>query len=109
MKEQIPENMIFAERLSKLRMEKGVSARNMSLSLGQSEGYINAIENGKTLPSMTQFLYICEYLDITPSDFFDYETENPKAADKIMAKLKRLNTHQLQAIMTVTDEFLAQT
>ena len=31
----------FAERLSQLRMEKGVSARDMSLSLGQSASYIN--------------------------------------------------------------------
>ena len=35
----------FAARLSKLRQEKGVSARDMSLSLGQSESYINKIEN----------------------------------------------------------------
>lgn len=29
------------ERLAQLRMGKGVSARDMSLSLGQSESYIN--------------------------------------------------------------------
>ena len=49
----------FSERLSQLRQEKGVSARDMSLSLGQSESYINKIENKKTLPSMTGFFYIC--------------------------------------------------
>ena len=43
----------FAERLSKLRINKGVSARDMSLSIGQSAGYINNIENGVNLPSMT--------------------------------------------------------
>lgn len=30
-------------------MEKGVSARDMSLSIGQSESYINKIVNGKAL------------------------------------------------------------
>ena len=30
----------------------------MSLSLGQSESYINKIENRRTLPSMTGFLYL---------------------------------------------------
>lgn len=42
----------FAERLSQLRMEKGVSARDMSLSLGQSASYINKIENRRSLPSI---------------------------------------------------------
>ena len=39
----------------------------MSLSLGQSERYINKIENRRTLPSMTGFFYICEYLILKPN------------------------------------------
>ncbi len=60
----------FSKRLTQLRMEKGVSARDMSLTLGQSESYINRIENGKMLPSMTVFFYICDYLGISPEEFF---------------------------------------
>ena len=48
------------ERLAKLRMQKGVSARDMSLSLGQANNYINNVENKKTLPSMQSFFYISE-------------------------------------------------
>ena len=48
----------FARRMSQLRQAKGVSARDMSLSLGQSAGYINNIENGVNLPSMSTFFYI---------------------------------------------------
>lgn len=59
----------FAKRLSALRQEKGASARDMSLSLGQNAGYINNIENGHNLPSMTVFFYICEYLGITRKNF----------------------------------------
>lgn len=62
---------IFYERLIKLRMEKGVSARDMSLSLGQSAGYINSLENQNAFPSMQVFFYICEFLGVTPSEFFD--------------------------------------
>ena len=36
----------FIKRLTELRINKGVSARDMSLSIGQSAGYINNIENG---------------------------------------------------------------
>ena len=57
----------FIKRLTELRMNKGVSAREMSLAIGQSEGYINNVENGVNLPSMTVFFYICEYLGVTPT------------------------------------------
>ena len=40
---------LFYERLIKLKTEKGVSARDMSLSIGQSAGYINRLENRKGL------------------------------------------------------------
>ena len=63
----------FSKRLAELRQEKGVSARDMSLSLGQSESYINKIENNYAMPSMQGFFYICEYLGITPSEFFNEE------------------------------------
>ena len=59
------------ERLAELRTRKGVSARDMSLSLGQANNYINNIENKKSLPSMPSFFYICEYLGVTPQEFFD--------------------------------------
>lgn len=41
----------FSLRLAKLREEKGVSARDMSLSMGQNPGYINNIESGKSFPN----------------------------------------------------------
>ena len=59
------------QRLTQLRMQKNVSARDMSLSLGQANNYINSIENRKALPSMQSFFYICEYLGVTPQEFFD--------------------------------------
>ena len=45
----------FPVRLAELRGQKNVSARDMSLSLGQSESYINKIENRHILPSMAGF------------------------------------------------------
>ncbi len=62
----------FSKRLSSIRAAKKLSAREMSLSLGQGAGYINNIENGNNLPSMSMFFEICEYLEITPKEFFDY-------------------------------------
>jgi len=62
----------FTRNLSELRTKKGISAREMSLSLGQNSSYINDIENGRALPSLAMFFEICEYLKITPPEFFGY-------------------------------------
>ncbi|MBR3417055.1 MAG: helix-turn-helix transcriptional regulator [Clostridia bacterium] len=52
----------FGDRLAELRIEYGISARDLSLSIGQNEHYINQIENHYFYPSMQAFIYICEYL-----------------------------------------------
>ena len=85
----------FSLRLAQLRSEKGVSARDMSLSIGQNASYINNIENGKALPSMTGFFYICEYLNITPGEFFDAENKNPEKIQEVVENLKKLDSEQL--------------
>ena len=44
----------FYRRIAELRTQKGVSARDMSLSLGQSESYINKIE--KLTPEQSEHI-----------------------------------------------------
>ncbi len=67
------------ERMTQLRLQKGVSEYKMSYDLGHSRGYINNISSGKTLPSMAEFFAICDYFEITPIQFFQQEIENPTA------------------------------
>ena len=88
----------FPTRLAKLRTKKGVSSREMSLSIGQNTGYISNIECGKALPSMSVFFFICEYLQISPSDFFDVENENPEKLRQLIPDLKKLDDEQLDLI-----------
>lgn len=87
----------FAERLSTLRQEKGVSARDMSRSIGQNENYINNIENKKAFPSMTSFFYICEFLKITPAAFFEVQNPNPYRIQQIVSDLIKLNSGSARA------------
>ncbi len=89
------------QRIAKLRTEKNISARELSLQLGQSTGYINTIENGKSLPSMSMFLYICEYFKITPKDFFDEESEYPNIINEIVNEGKKLDKQSLESILMV--------
>ncbi len=57
-------------RLDELRLSKKLSERKLSKQLGKNESYINSISNGKYLPSWTEFFYLCEYFEISPSQFF---------------------------------------
>ena len=92
------------ERLAKLRTQKGVSARDMSLSLGQANNYINNIENKKLLPAMQSFFYICEYLGVTPQEFFDEGNTYPEALREFIAKAKQLDSKSMQYILGIMKE-----
>lgn len=96
----------FSLRLAQLRERKGVSARDMSLSMGQNAGYINNIESGKSMPSLAGIFYICEYLEITPSEFFDLESRNPTKLNGILADLKRLDDRQLDTISKLIKDII---
>ena len=83
------------ERITQLRLQKGVSEYKMSYDLGRSRGYINNISSGKTLPSMTEFFSICDYLGITPVEFFSAQVVNPKLMNETLCKLEQLNEEDL--------------
>ena len=94
----------FYGRLTELRIQKGVSARDMSLSLGQSESYINKIENKRTLPSFTGFIYICEYFGITPQEFFNEQSSSPQKAKELLKELEKLTPEQAEHILQVVKD-----
>lgn len=91
----------FTERLAQLRTAKNVSARDMSLSLGQNDSYINRIELNKSLPSLNTFFYICDYLNITPKDFFDEETHLPTSIKELNQYANKLDEQSLNNLIGV--------
>ena len=94
----------FRSRLTELREKRGFSARDMSLSIGQNPGYIHNIESGKALPSMVAFFYICDYLRISPRDFFDFDCSDPIMFNSISEDLKGLNSGQLANIAAIVKD-----
>ena len=92
---------LFYKRLAELRANKGVSARDMSLSIGQSAGYINALENQNGFPSMQVFFYICEYLGVTPAEFFEEGNRYPGEYQEILSDLKHLDQSSLQNVKAI--------
>lgn len=95
-------------RIAQLRIQKNVSARDMSLSLGQNDSYINRIENKKALPSLQGLFYICEYLGITPQEFFDEGNPYPDQLSQLIVNMKKLDEKALSHIAGLVDELTAK-
>lgn len=98
----------FSSRLAALRMQRGVSARNMSLSLGQSESYINKIENRRTLPSFQGFLYICDYFGLSPHEFFDNRAAAPEKTRLLLRELESLTPEQSEHILQIVRDIVGK-
>lgn len=94
----------FRDRLRFLRNERKVSAREMSLSLGQNESYINKIETGKTSTSISSFLNICEYLAVSPSDFFKEEECNIANIQELLPYLHKLSSRQSKYLLELVKD-----
>lgn len=89
------------DRITRLRMEKGVSEYQMSLELGQNKNYIQGISSGKALPSMKQFLNICDYFEITPEQFFDCDSSCPQLVRKAVEDMKALSDNDLLLLLNI--------
>lgn len=86
------------DRIDRLRIQKNISERGMSLDLGHSPSYIHSIVSGKALPSMAEFLYLCAYFEITPKAFFDEGKDNPQLIDAVAEDLASLSESQIRSI-----------
>lgn len=94
----------FISRLIKLRIAKGVSARSMSIEIGQGNGYINNIENGKYFPSMQIFFYICQYLGVSPKEFFDDGQSTPGKLRELMDSANELDDVQVEHLTAIAKD-----
>jgi transcriptional regulator with XRE-family HTH domain len=92
------------ERLALLRTQMGVSAKDMSLSIGQKETFIEEIEQKRLTPCMEDFLSICEFFKITPGEFFDEKNLNPTLLNQLLQKLLPLSGTALEDLLTHLSE-----
>lgn len=90
-------------RITQLRLKKGVSEYQMSYDLGHSRGYIYNISSGKALPPLKEFFAICEYFDITPAQFFDIEMQSPDLVQEAVEKMKCLDELDIKMILGFID------
>lgn len=89
------------DRITQLRISKGLSEYQLSYDLGHSRGYINNISSGKSLPSMSEFFTICDYFKITPAEFFDSKIKSPTLIAKAISEMESLSEDDILLILTI--------
>lgn len=92
------------DRIYELRTKKGISEYKMSYDLGHSKSYIQSISSGRALPSMTEFLYICEYFGITPKEFFDKNNTEPELLHRLINSASKLSPSDLELLIYLSDK-----
>lgn len=94
---------LIGKRLTQLRLKRDISESKMSRELGQSKGYIQQITSGRSLPSMGMFLTICEYLGVTPQEFFDIDNKDPYGTKSLMDCVKGMENEDLRLLEAVAN------
>jgi len=87
-------------RIKQLRTDRGFSARDMSLSMGQNDAYINHIENPKndTMPSMEGLYLICEFFRMEAGEFFEQNNAHSEIMQEIFRDIKKLDENTLRQV-----------
>ena len=96
----------ISNRITQLRIKKGVSEYKMSYDLGHSRGYVYNISSGKALPPLKEFLAICDYFEISPKQFFDDGTDNPELIQKAISGMNELSEDDLLIILGLINRLL---
>lgn len=102
------ENFI-AERITRLRLDYGVSEYQMSLELGQSKSYVQGITSGKSLPSMKQLFNIADYFGISLSEFFQEDRDKSLVFQNAVNELRKLEDEDITLLMGVVRRISALT
>lgn len=94
------------ERITQLRLKKGVSEYQMSYDLGHSRGYVYNISSGKALPPLKEFFAICDYFEISPQQFFDDSEQNPELIQKALEGMKQLDESDMLMLLGFINRLL---
>ena len=94
------------DRITLLRLRKGVSEYKMSYDLGHSRGYVHNISSGKATPPMKEFFAICEYFELTPQQFFDEGTQNSELIQKAINGMKQLDEKDMLMLLGFINRML---
>ena len=92
------------EKITRLRIKKGVSEYEMSYALGHSRSYIYNISSGRCLPTLEGFLEICEYLEVSPAAFFSDSPAGtvPEDYKALLPILQKLSKDDIALVLAIS-------
>lgn len=99
MKERI---INIGSRLKQRRKEMRIKQTEMAKELGVSQTYLSNIEGGRTNCSITLFVDICNYLNVTP----DYLMLGNRASIDIIDELKMCSSEEIATVKKIVDAFV---
>ncbi len=97
------DQQFIRERISNLRTKKNISEYRMSTDLGHSKSYIQSISSGRSMPSLSEFLYICEYLGVTPKEFFDEDINEPQLVQRLCELTRNMCEADLNILINTAE------
>lgn len=83
-------------------MMAGLVYRIMDTDTGIVNYIIRSLR--KRFSSMQSFFYICEYLGVTPQEFFDEGNPNPTALNEFITEAKKLDSKAMSYILGIMKE-----
>ena len=95
-------------RITSLRLEKGISEYQLSYELGKCKTYIQAISSGKSLPSFDSFFDLCNYFDLTPEEFFAIHDNDTQHRRNLNHNISLLSEEDLALLIEITDRLLSR-
>ncbi|MEY8483192.1 helix-turn-helix transcriptional regulator [Lachnospiraceae bacterium 48-21] len=97
------ETTFIRERITELRLKKGVSEYQMSYALGHNKNYIRAITSGRSLPSVEGLFAIIDYFEMTPAEFFD--KDYPQMIRKAIDYMEKLDDEDMFLLLNIIQMF----
>lgn len=89
----------IGERITELRLKKGVSEYKMSYDLGRNKNYVRTITSGQALPSVNELFNIFEYFKMTPAQFFD--ESYPQMIHQAVEYMKKLDDEDMLLLLNI--------
>lgn len=93
----------IGERITELRLKKGVSEYQMSYDLGHNKNYVRAITSGRSLPSVSGLYKIFDYFEMTPAEFFN--TEYSQMISTAIKYMEQLDNEDMLLLLNIVQSF----
>lgn len=91
-------NEDLANRLKQIRLEKGVTEKEMAKAIGSTEEYIINIENCIKFPTFKKLQKICDYFEINLYLFFNFNIKYPIRYNNFIKEYMQLDDNKKKIV-----------